>query len=234
VSPVDDPHYTTPLYHKSDAAHIVDVPAQTFRNWSVGYVYKRLDGSQVASDPIVTTLEPVRPRGASVPFIGLAEAYVIAAFTKVGVPMQRIRPAVQWLQEHIGLQQALASERLKTDGAEVLWEYAENSRDPADAQIVDGLVVIRSGQQVFRPVVNRYLKCVTYSDGWVRTIQLPQFADIDVTVDPWINGGQPTVSERGVRVTDILNRLRANESIRDVAEDYGLASAQIEAIRRAA
>jgi hypothetical protein len=49
---IDDPHYTTPIYHKAEAAHIIAVPAQTFRNWSVGYVRKRLDGSQVVSAPI--------------------------------------------------------------------------------------------------------------------------------------------------------------------------------------
>ena len=81
---INDPHYTTPLYRKADAAHIIAVPAQTFRNWAVGYARKRLDGSQVVSAPIVTTLDPVRPRGVSVPFIGLAEAYIVAAFTKAG------------------------------------------------------------------------------------------------------------------------------------------------------
>jgi hypothetical protein len=37
---IDDPHYTTPLYHKAEAAHIIAVPAQTFRNWAVGYARK--------------------------------------------------------------------------------------------------------------------------------------------------------------------------------------------------
>ena len=59
---IDDPHYTMPIYHKAEAAHIIAVPAQTFRNWSVGYAYKRLAGSQVVSVRIVTTLEPAQPR----------------------------------------------------------------------------------------------------------------------------------------------------------------------------
>lgn len=102
---INDPHYSTPLYHKAEAAHIIAVPAQTFRNWAVGYARKRLGGSHVVSAPIVTTLEPARPQGVSVPFVGLAEAYIVAAFTKAGLPMQRIRPAVLWLQDHIGLPQ---------------------------------------------------------------------------------------------------------------------------------
>ena len=95
--------------------------------------------------------------------------------------MQRIRPAVLWLQEHIGLRQALASERLQTDGAEVRRDFG-----------------------------------------------------IDVVVDPWLNGGQPTVSRRGVRVADVVSRLSAHEPAEDVAADYGLTVTEVETIRRAA
>lgn len=231
---IDDPHYTTPLYRKAEAAHIIAVPAQTFRDWAVGYARKRLDGEQVVSAPIVTTLEPARPRGVSVPYVGLAEAYIVAAFTKAGVPMRRIRPAVLWLQEHIGLPQALASQRLQTDGAEVLWDFGRLSSYPTDQDMVDGLVVVRSGQQVFRPIVRDYLTRVTYEDGWARRITLPQYRDVDVVVDPWLNGGQPTVAGRGIRVADILNRLNAREPVSDVAEDYELTVREVEQIRRAA
>jgi len=231
---IDDPHYTTPLYRKAEAARIIAVPAQTFRDWAVGYARKRLDGSQVVSAPIVTTLEPARPRGVSVPFVGLAEAYVVAAFTKAGLPMRRIRPAVLWLQEHIGLPQALASQQLQTDGAEVLWDFGRQSGDPADQDMVEGLVVVRSGQQVFRPVVRGYLTRVTYEDGWARSIQLPQYGSVDVVVDPWRNGGQPTVAGRGIRVADIVSRLNAQEPAEDVADDYDLTIRDVEEIRRAA
>ena len=96
----DDPHYTTPVYHNAEAGHIIAVPAQTLRDWAVGYARKRLDGSQVVSAPIVTTLDSVRPRGVSVPFVGLAEAYIVAAFTRAGVPMRRIRPGYHGRPDH--------------------------------------------------------------------------------------------------------------------------------------
>jgi uncharacterized protein (DUF433 family) len=161
-----------------------------------------------------------------VPFVGLAEAFILGAFRSAGVPMQRIRPAISWLQDNMGLSQALASERLKTDGAEVLWDYAAQN-DEAD--LVEGLVVIRNGQQVFRPVVKDYLRCVTYKDGWARIINVGR-GKVDVTVDPWMNGGQPTVIRRGIAVADILSRVRAGESSRTVASDYGLRPAEITAL----
>jgi hypothetical protein len=48
---IRDMHYTTPLYRRAEAARIIAVPPTTFRNWAVGYAFKRLDGSEVASSP---------------------------------------------------------------------------------------------------------------------------------------------------------------------------------------
>ena len=78
-----------------------------------------------------------------------------------------------------------------------------------------------------------YLTRVTYEGGWARRIQLPQYGS-EVIVDPWLNGGQPTVSSRGIRVTDIVNRLNAREPMADVAADYGLTPREVEEIRQAA
>jgi uncharacterized protein (DUF433 family) len=186
-----------------------------------------MDGMAVAAEPLVTT---AGSSGPTVPFVGLAEAYMLAAFRSAGVPMQRIRPAIHWLEQNIGLEQALASERLMTDGAEVLWDFREQTNDPAEREAVDGLVVVTSGQQVFRSIVRDYLRRVTYQDGWMKMICLPGYEQVDVTVDPWINGGQPTVARRGIRVADVLSRLHAGEDSQDVAEDYDLHVNEVEAL----
>ena len=222
-----DFRYVTPLFTKAQAADLIGVPRQTFRNWAVGYTYTRMDGLSRLAEPLVTT---AGVHGPTVPFVGLAEAYLLAAFRSAGVPMRRIRPGVLWLKQNIGLEQALASERLKTDGAEVLWDFKNHTDEPAERDAVDGLVVIRSGQQVFRPIIRTYLKRVSYQDGWMKMIHLPGFQHVDVTVDSWINGGQPTLARRGVRVTDVLGRLRSGENRHDVADDYGLELNEVEAL----
>ncbi|MET7458915.1 DUF433 domain-containing protein [Nonomuraea sp. NPDC005501] len=61
-------------------------------------------------------------------------------------------------------------------------------------------------------------------------IHLPGYERVDVTVDPWVNGGQPTVARRGIRVADVLNRLKAGEDRLDVAEDYDLQLNEVEAL----
>lgn len=67
-----------------------------------------------------------------------------------------------------------------------------------------------------------------------RRIQLPQYGNTEVVVDPWLNGGQPTVAGRGIRVTDIVSRLNVQEPVQDVGGDYGMSVRGVEAIRLAA
>lgn len=201
--------YTAPIYSQSEVASIIVAPRSTVNNWAKGY----LSTSGKQQRPVLTGV--VAGKWPTVPFLGLAEAYVLTAFRKAGLPMQRIRPAVAALQEGIGLDFALASNRLMTDGVEVLLR----SDDPADQR----LVVVRDGQAVFTEVVVDYLRFIDFGQaGWVSSIRLPRFDSSDVRVSPTINGGQPTLAGRGIAVSTVLGRLRAGESPEDAADDFGL------------
>jgi len=150
--------------------------------------------------------------------------------------MQRIRPAIHWLDENIGLPAALASERLKTDGAEILYDFSRQSSlaEPDAASAVEDLVVVRNQQRVFVPVVRHYLRTVSYQQGYVEQIRLPQYQMVEVIVDPRINSGTPTVARRGIRVADIVSRLAAGESAQDLARDYRLDPQEIARLATAA
>lgn len=117
--------------------------------------------------------------------------------------------ALLWLEENLGLRQALASERLMTDGAEVLYDFSHQEAGSELREEIDGLVVVRSGQQVFRPIVRDYLSRITYRDGWAGMIRLPGYPHGDLAADPLINGGAPTFLSRGVRLNDVINRVKA-------------------------
>lgn len=222
-----DAVFTRPLYTLSEAAAIIDVRPTTLHSWARGRSFKGFNGVQHWSDALVTTTGV--GRGPVVPFVGLGEAYVLAAFRAAGVPMQRIRPALARLEQEFGVAAALTSDRLKTDGAEVLWEY---KRAGGDAEVVNDLVVVRNQQIVFRDVVERYLQTITYRSGRVAIIGLPQYRT-DVVVDPLRNFGRPTVARRGVRVADVVGRLSAGEPVADVALDYGLEIDEVTALAAA-
>lgn len=78
------------------------------------------DRSEVEGAPIITYIQPERPGAPVIPFVGLAESLVLAAIRRSGVPMQRVRPALEALSEGLGLDHALASKKLYSDGAELL------------------------------------------------------------------------------------------------------------------
>lgn len=67
-----------------------------------------------------------------------------------------------------------------------------------------------------------YLRTVSYQQGYVEQIRLPQYQMIDVIVDPRINSGTPTIARRGIRGADVVSPLAAGESTEDVARDYRL------------
>ncbi|ACZ29502.1 hypothetical protein Xcel_0463 [Xylanimonas cellulosilytica DSM 15894] len=211
-----------PLYSVAEAARIVGTPSSTLRNWAHGSVYKGLDGNQHVAEALITTTGA--GRGPVIPFVGLGEAYVRAAFRAAGVPMQRIRPALARLEKEFGLHQALARERLLTDGAEVLYRYSVE-----DTPELGELVVVRNGQGVFNEVVEQYLKTITYRDGLVAAIELPQFAP-RVVVNPTQNFGQPTHSATGVPIHAIQGRLAAGEPAGEVGADYGISVADVLAL----
>ncbi|MBA3432334.1 MAG: hypothetical protein H0U16_12755, partial [Actinobacteria bacterium] len=100
----DDPRVSQPIFTLREAAGYLGVPASTLHHWA---------RDQEGSGPIITCFLR-RGREATVPFIGFVEAHVLSAFRRSGVPMQRIRPAVEVLASSIGVDHALASRRLYT------------------------------------------------------------------------------------------------------------------------
>ncbi|PZR03055.1 MAG: DUF433 domain-containing protein, partial [Archangium gephyra] len=81
-----------------------------------------------------------------------------------------------------------------------------------------------------KEVVSEYLKSVSYRDGFVSVIRLPTFEVVEVVVDPQRNSGQPTIDRLGVRVEDVLSRVRAGERIVEVADDFGLEPKEIRSL----
>jgi uncharacterized protein (DUF433 family) len=139
-----------------------------------------------------------------VPFVGLAEAYALAAFRQAGVPMQRIRPAIDALHRELGLQYALARQPLFTDGA------------------------VRNNQRVFANVVAHYLRRVDFAaDGYAQLIHLPQYRVAEVTVDPDHAFGRPRFTRGGAGLDDVIDLFRAGEPVDVVAAEFGLSGVRL-------
>jgi uncharacterized protein (DUF433 family) len=129
----------------------------------------------------------------------------------------------------------LASKALYTDGAEVLYDFAKHTSEPAEAEGVRRLVVARTGQHVFNEVVEQYLRRIEFaSDGYAQVIELPGYTVAEVVVDPRRGFGQPTFRRGGARVEDALGMFLAGESLATVAAEFGVPESQMEDALRVA
>ncbi len=209
----DDLRFTGPLYTVSEAASYLGVPRSTFSRWLRVASTSAPQRPALDGRPLVTSIEGSR---LTVPFVGLAEGMVVAAFRDTGLPLARIRPALERLAGVCGPDHPLASERLAIDGAAVLHDLAR-----ADKQL-GLLTVTRAGRRVFHDVIQRYLERIDYEDGWAARIVLPTTEEPVLLADPRRAFGQPIFRRGGARVVDVKHRIEAGEPAADVADDYGV------------
>jgi uncharacterized protein (DUF433 family) len=216
----DDPRIARAIFTLRETAAYLGQPKSTIQWWA----------RQPGRAPLITCF-PRQGRQATVPFIGFAEAYVLSSFRRAGVPLQRIRPAVEALTKEIGIAHALASERLYTDGAEVLYDYAQRR---GDSDFLD-LVVVRTGQGQFSDLVKGYLKRIEYGgDGWASSVALPTYAHAEVVVDPGVAFGLPLLVHGGARVEDLVDRFQAGDSVAAIADDFDVPPEEVEDVIRVA
>jgi uncharacterized protein (DUF433 family) len=210
----DDPRRKWGIFNLREASKYLGVRERTLNNWARG------SGD---ADPVITAFA-TDGRHVSVPFVGFAEAFALTALRQAGVPMQRIRPAVNDLKAEIGIEHALASRNLSTDGVEVLYKYAGDDPDHT---------VVRTKQRQFRKAVEAYLKPIHYGDdGWADRLWLPVYRDTRVVVDPKKAFGHPLLQSGRARVEDIADRFAAGESIEDLAFDFRISPKEVEDVIR--
>ncbi|HET7743442.1 MAG TPA: DUF433 domain-containing protein [Gaiellaceae bacterium] len=225
-----DTRFTAPLYTSAEAARFLGVPTSTLSTWAKGYVRRPPGRSEVRGARIITSVEAPR-NYPTIPFIGLGEAMVLAAFRKAGVSLQHIRQAVRILDREIGVNHALASRRVYTDGAVILFDYA----DATDDEELAGLTEVVRRQRVFAPVVREYLKKIDYAaDGWAARLVSPATPRPIVIVDPRRAFGQPIFIHGASRVEDVIDRWKAGDRLVEVAEDFGVPTEDVEDILRVA
>lgn len=224
----DEMRFSAPLYTGAEAARFLGVPTSTFSTWAKGYV-RRPPGRPVVRGARILTSINAAQNFPTVPFIGLAEGMVLASFRRAGVSLQHIRQAVAVLEKELGLAHALASKRLYTTGATILFDYAETTDEH-----LAGLTEVVSRQKVFAPTVEAYLKRIAYADdGWAERLASPTTDRSVVVADPRRGFGQPIFVRGAAPVESVVGRWKAGESIAHVAEDFGVPASDVEDYLRA-
>lgn len=206
----------TPVYGMSQVDRLLGLPGGTAMRWIDGY---SRGGRRY--DPIVR----LAPTGDDIVTWGeLSEARFLAEFRNAGVPIIRLRPAVDRLRERFNVLYPLAYARPFIDplGREVVQRVQVEVGLERQLQ----LVVVRDNQLVLSLPAADYVEAVHFNDaGVVEWIQPEKELD-QVRMHPQRQFGVPAV--RSVPTAVIAEMYRAGDGIDLIASLYNLTADQVE------
>jgi uncharacterized protein (DUF433 family) len=207
---------TRPVYGMSQVDWILSLHPGTARRWIDGYTRRGMEY------PPVVRLEP---SGDEVVTWGeFTEARLLSEFRDAGVPIQRMRPAVERLRDHFGTQYPLALARpwLDTAGKELVLSVQEEVN--LDKKLL--LVVVRNDQLVLTLPTDNFVKSADFDQHGVVRRMRPVTSLDAVWLDPLRQFGDPVV--RSVPTEVIAEQVRAGERISTIAELYELSDEEVE------
>jgi len=201
-----------PAYPLAEAAHYLHIPYQTLQNWTHGRPdFKAVIGLQERDYPLLS-------------FINLVEVHVLSSIRrKHHVPLQRVRPALDYLENELRTPHPLATVQLETDNADIFLRWL--------GKVVN---LTRGGQLAMKQTVEAYLKRIERGADGLPMVLYP-FTTNDIFNDrkpvmfnPRISFGRLVISNTGIPTIEIASRYKAGETIDELANDYGRHSLEIQ------
>ena len=212
----------SPAYGVTEAAHYLRIHRATLRAWFFGASYGP------GKKPFAPPLAPADRKKRLLSFTNLLEAHVLDAIRKDHeIPLQKVRKALSYLQKHFPSDHPLLDQRFQTDGIDLFIEELGTLISPT-----------QEGQTQMREVIKHYLQRID-RDAQGAPIRLYPFTRKRglnepkvVVIDPTVEFGRPVLVGTGIPTAVIADRMKAGDSIEDLADDYGRATSEIqEAIR---
>jgi len=209
-----------PVYSLVQVDRLLALHSGTARRWLEGYERRG------KSYPPVVRVEPT---GTEIVTWGeFVESRFLAEYRDKGVPVVRMRPAIELLRERFGTKYPLATARPFAAGKELVLQVQEK----VGLEKALLMVVVRSGQILLTPPVENFLQSVEFSvpmDGIAVRLH-PLTGNPVVVVDPLRQFGEPVV--RSVPTKVIAEQFDAGDSIESIAELYDLSRHEVEAALR--
>jgi uncharacterized protein (DUF433 family) len=213
----------TPAYPFVEAAHYLNLPVSTLRAWCLGQRYESVRGDDRWFAALIK-LDGERREGLS--FLNLVEAHVLAAIRRVhGVPMRRVREALDYVTGHSTVERPFADVTFQTNGVDLFIER------------LGTLVNVSSGggQVEIEQFLRAHLSRIERDAGglpiklfpFVR-LQAQKDAPSPVEIDPRIAFGRPVIRGRAMPTAVLADRFKAGDSIHILARDLDLNAELVE------
>lgn len=209
-----------PAYTVDEASHYLQIPEATLRSWTRGRQYPRTGGTGFFH-PVIQLPEKRENR---LSFTNLVEAHVLDAIRRDhGVQLQKVRNALRYMQQQLGMDHPLASQSMVTDGIDLFVERY--------ATLIN---VSREGQLAMGDILKAYLRRVDWNPAGfaIRLYPFTRKRELDeprvVVIDPEVSFGKPVLVGTGIPTATVAERYKAGESVDELAEDYDLRREQVE------
>ena len=209
ASLLDRPVYTFP-----EVDRLLGLYSGTSRRWIDGY---RRDEKNY---PPVVREESTGSE--AVTWGEFVETRLLSEYRNTGVPMLRMRPAVEILRREFG-RYPLARSKPFTDSRDLILKVQDESA--LDRRM--RFVVVRTGQIFLSEEMARYLDHVSFDDSDAPTAVHPLGNEVAVTIDPLVRGGAPMIN--GVPTAVLASLHRGGDSIADLTRWYDLSETDVDA-----
>jgi uncharacterized protein (DUF433 family) len=183
-------------------------------------VYKIADGKEKLARPLIAASGASYPKLLS--FFNVVEAHILAAIRRVhGVPMPKVRRAIENVERHMHSKHPLIDARFQTDGIDLFVEQY-------------GELIDQDGQLAIRCAIEASLKRIEWDHGLAARLYPFVYTDMSpdepkvVVIDPRRAFGRPVIVGTGIQTSVIASRHRAGDSIDVLARDYGLPKLSVE------
>jgi uncharacterized protein (DUF433 family) len=191
-----------PAYSVSDTARYVHESPQLIASW-----HYRETSTGVAL--------PGKEHQKPLSYLQLIEVAVVAAFRQLGLSLQRIRKARQYLAQRFNSEHPFADYKFKTEGYHILLDLQQFESDES----FELIVADKAGQLAWGKVMEDRLLEFDYEFELVLKWHLAGRQSL-VVIDPRIAFGAPNV--HGVPTWVLKGRYNAGETIADIIEDFNL------------
>jgi uncharacterized protein (DUF433 family) len=209
-----------PIYSLAQVDRLLALHPGTARRWLEGYERRGRTYPPVVRD---------RPTGEETVTWGeFVETRFLAEFRNQGVPVTRMRPAIERLREAFGTRYPLATARPFAAGRELVLRVQETVGLDSALR----LVVVRSGQYLLSDPAEQFWRALEFDDpvdGMVVRLHPMKNAD-PVVLDPLRQFGEPVV--RSVPTAVLAEEFDAGDSVDDIADTYDLTREEVEAALR--
>jgi uncharacterized protein (DUF433 family) len=200
----------TGLYTVPEASRLTRISTGKVRRWIKGYDF-RTSGSIRHSDAVWQgEIKPLDNK-ISLSFRDLLELRFVDAFIRAGVSWRTMRRAHTKAQDELQTTHPFCSNRIATDGKNILMRQAKEDSDEA-------LLNLLTDQKEFPRIVETFLKELEFSGSDI--IWWPLGRQRQIVLDPKRNFGQPTLTKSGVPAATLARSAKANSSQEIVARWY--------------